>query len=160
MEELNGIELARAVQKEELTTKIIIFSAYSQPAVVREAIAAGASGYILKNSPAEVFLYAIKNVCGGKSFIDPSLTLVLMEDHKTGLSKRQLEILELISAGMTNKEIGQELFISIDTVKTHVNTILAKLDAHSRAHAVAIALRSSILEKNASFEELLPGKSK
>ncbi len=105
-------------------------------------------GYILKEAPHETLVRAIEKVAGGESFIDPALMPAFLtgKDREEMLTAREREILQLLADGMSNADVAQRLFISQETVKSHVRHILAKLEADTRTHAVAIALRDAIID--------------
>ena len=108
---------------------------------------AGARGYVLKEAGHDTIVRAIDRVSRGEDFIDPALAPSLLELSRESLiTGREREILQLLADGMSNADVAQKLFISQETVKSHVRHILAKLEADNRTQAVAIALRESIIE--------------
>jgi two-component system NarL family response regulator len=108
---------------------------------------AGARGYVLKEAGHDTIVRAIDRVARGEDFIDPALAPSLLELSRESLiTGREREILQLLADGMSNADVAQKLFISQETVKSHVRHILAKLEADNRTQAVAIALRESIIE--------------
>ena len=108
----------------------------------------GAKGYVLKEAPHETLLRAIEKVAGGEGYVDPALMPAFLtgRDKDDMLTTREREILQLLADGMSNADVATKLFISQETVKSHVRHILAKLEADTRTHAVAIALRESIID--------------
>ena len=136
-------------------TGVIVFTMYNNASYVHEAMHAGASGYVLKNASKEDLVRAVRAVHGGAGFLQAEVTKPLLRrlavDAKlaganTALSRRELEVLELLAEGKTNKAIGQVLTISEETVKTHLKRLYEKLGAADRAQAVAIALRQQLIE--------------
>ena len=108
----------------------------------------GAKGYILKEAPHQTLLRAIEKVAGGEGYVDPALMPAFLtgKDKDDMLTGREREILQLLADGMSNADVAAKLFISQETVKSHVRHILAKLEADTRTHAVAIALREAIID--------------
>ena len=108
----------------------------------------GAKGYILKEAPHATLLRAIEKVAGGEGYVDPALMPAFLtgKDKDDMLTGREREILQLLADGMSNADVATKLFISQETVKSHVRHILAKLEADTRTHAVAIALREAIID--------------
>ena len=108
----------------------------------------GAKGYVLKEAPHETLLRAIEKVAGGETFIDPALIPALATSRDGGdiLTAREREILQLLADGYSNADVATKLFISQETVKSHVRHILAKLEAETRTQAVAIALREAMID--------------
>jgi DNA-binding NarL/FixJ family response regulator len=126
-------------------------------AYVHEAMRAGARGYVLKSAPKEVLLAAIRALRTGTGYLQPEITgtvlrrlvgdaRVAADKDKDLLTVRELQILEAVADGKSNKEIAAALAIAEDTVKTHLRRLFEKLGAADRAHAVAIALRQSLIE--------------
>src|ERR671929_219965 len=108
----------------------------------------GAKGYILKEAPHATLLRAIEKVASGEGYVDPALMPAFLtgRDKDDMLTGREREILQLLADGMSNADVATKLFISQETVKSHVRHILAKLEADTRTHAVAIALREAIID--------------
>jgi DNA-binding NarL/FixJ family response regulator len=108
----------------------------------------GAKGYVLKEAPHETLLRAIEKVASGEGYVDPALMPAFLtgRDKDDMLTGREREILQLLADGMSNADVATQLFISQETVKSHVRHILAKLEADTRTHAVAIALREAIID--------------
>ncbi len=108
----------------------------------------GAKGYILKEAPHQTLLRAIEKVAAGEGYVDPALMPAFLtgKDKDEMLTGREREILQLLADGMSNQDVAAKLFISQETVKSHVRHILAKLEADTRTQAVAIALREAIID--------------
>jgi DNA-binding NarL/FixJ family response regulator len=128
----------------------VVFSAYGDKRLLSDAIAAGARGYVMKGSPPEDLLRAIRTVAEGKPFVDPSLSpALLMTSGSNGeqpLSEREREILQLLAEGYHTEEIARRIGLSVETVKSDTKRVIAKLQADTRTHAVAIALRQSLID--------------
>ena len=147
MPNLNGTEAISRIRNEFPDAKIIVLSTYGGDVQVLRAIKAGARGYIVKGHVHRELLDAIRSVHAGHKRIPPEIAAELADhaadDH---LSLRELDVLRLIGAGNANKQIADELSIGETTVKNHISSILSKLGANDRAHAVTIALRRGIIE--------------
>lgn len=149
MPRLGGIELARRVQTAAPETAVILYTAYGDRALLTEALDAGARGFVLKEAPLVELLRAVDLVAGGGTYVDPVLGGYLAQSHAAEklpvLTQREREVLRLLSDGLSNEEIGKELFISPETVRTHIRKAMEKLDADTRTQAVATALRQSLI---------------
>ncbi len=145
---MDGIEATEEILKSTPDTAVIVFTAYSERALLSRSLESGAKGYILKEAPHETLLRAIEKVAGGDTFVDPALmpNLVQGRDGGDSLTQREREILQLLADGMSNADVAQRLFISQETVKSHVRHILVKLEADTRTQAVAIALREAMID--------------
>ena len=145
---MDGIEATEEILKTSPDTAVIVFTAYSERALLSRSLESGAKGYILKEAPHETLLRAIEKVAGGETFVDPALmpNLIQGRDGGDSLTQREREILQLLADGMSNADVAQQLFISQETVKSHVRHILVKLEADTRTQAVAIALREAMID--------------
>jgi DNA-binding NarL/FixJ family response regulator len=145
---MDGLDATKALLEREPNTSVLIFTAYSERSLLARGLDSGAKGYILKAAPHDTLVRAIEKVAGGDSFIDPALMPAFLsgKDREDMLTPREREILQLLADGMSNADVAQRLFISQETVKSHVRHILAKLEADTRTHAVAIALRDAIID--------------
>jgi DNA-binding NarL/FixJ family response regulator len=145
---LDGLDATKELMEKEPNIAVLIFTAYSERSLLARGLESGAKGYILKEAPHETLVRAIEKVAGGDSFIDPALMPAFLsgKDREEMLTAREREILQLLADGMSNADAAQRLFISQETVKSHVRHILAKLEADTRTHAVAIALRDAIID--------------
>ena len=145
---LDGLDATKELLEKEPNAAVLIFTAYSERSLLARGLESGAKGYILKEAPHETLVRAIEKVAGGDSFIDPALMPAFLsgKDREDMLTAREREILQLLADGMSNADAAQRLFISQETVKSHVRHILAKLEADTRTHAVAIALRDAIID--------------
>ncbi len=146
---LGGIEIARRAARRAPGTAIILYTGYGDQALLTEALDAGARGFVLKEAPLEDLLRAVRLVAGGGTYVDPVLAGVLAgasaTDTLPALTRREREVLRLLADGLSNEEIGKELFISPETVRTHVRKAMVKFDADTRTQAVARALRERLI---------------
>ena len=145
---MDGLEATREILKVAPDTAVLIFTAFSERSLLARGLDSGARGYILKEAPHDTLLRAIERLAVGESYIDPALMPAFLsgKDQTDMLTAREREILQLLADGMSNADVASKLFISQETVKSHVRHILAKLEADTRTHAVAIALRESIID--------------
>jgi DNA-binding NarL/FixJ family response regulator len=160
MPKRTGIEATVAIKDVLPTTKILMLTISDEEADLYEAIKAGASGYLLKEISIEEVSGAVRMVHQGNSLISPIMASKLLTEFAAmvkrrddrmqvpgpRLTQRELEVLKLVAKGMNNRDIGQELFISENTVKNHVRNILEKLHLHSRMEAVVYAVREKLLD--------------
>ncbi len=147
---MDGVAAIRELVERGSQSRILVLTTYDQDSYVLPAIQAGANGYLLKDAPREELLKAVQAVAGGQTVLSPSVAGRLV-DHarapsRAVLSQRELEILRLVAAGTTNREIAQALFISEATVKTHLLHIFEKLDVPDRAAAVSAAYQRGLLQ--------------
>jgi len=145
---MDGLDATRMIMEREPQTAVIIFTAYSERALLARGLESGARGYLLKEAAHDTLLRAIEKVATGESFVDPALmpSVLAAKDREELLTAREREILKLLADGMSNSDVAAKLFISQETVKSHVRHILTKLEADTRTHAVAIALRESMID--------------
>lgn len=145
--QINGIEASRRILKKLPETAILMLSMHSEDTLVRQAMDAGARGYILKNAMDLDLVSAIKKVADGKIVLDPQITRggTLKGERDTGLTPRELEILQHIVAGKSNKEIAAELNLSANTVAVHRANIMDALGMHKTAELVVYAIRNGLV---------------
>lgn len=149
----NGTEITKEVQQSALNTEVIILSSYNRDQEVIEAIDAGALSYLMKDSSPEKLVEAIKSAKKGEPVLHPRVAKKVMKraaGQKTvtePLTDREMEVLSLLVKGLSNKEIADNLYISIRTVKTHVSNILRKLDVKDRTQAVIKAIDNDIVRR-------------
>ena len=146
---IDGISAVKRIAESCPEVHTIVFSAYGDKRLLSDAIAAGARGYVMKGSPPEDLLRAIRTVVAGKPFVDPSLspTLVMSQAGPDApLSEREREILRLLAEGLHTEEVARQIGLSTETVKSDTKRAILKLEADTRVHAVAIALRQAIIE--------------
>ncbi len=144
---MDGLEATKQLKKRLPDAAVLIFTAYGERSLLVRGLESGARGYLLKEAPNETLVRAIEKVANGEGYVDPALMhSFLNRDSQALLTPREREILQLLAHGMSNGDVAGKLFISQETVKSHVRHILAKLEADTRTHAVAIALRESIID--------------
>jgi DNA-binding NarL/FixJ family response regulator len=152
---MGGLAAIGEILKSAPRTGIIIFTMYDNPAYVWETTNAGASGYVLKSASKEDLLRAVRAVHAGAGYLQAEVTKPLLRrlaqdarsaGQKATLTSRELQVLECLAEGQSNKVIAYTLSITEDTVKAHLKSLYDKLDASDRAHAVAIALRQQLIE--------------
>ena len=151
---ISGIEATKQIRKANPGTKVILITIDESRGAISEAIQAGVSGYLLKDASADALVDAAKQAVEGRAVIHPQLTKTFIEEVQhadeapttTPLSKREKQILQLVANGSTTKEVARDLGISPHTVKTHLERIFEKLGANDRAQAVAIAIRTGLVQ--------------
>jgi DNA-binding NarL/FixJ family response regulator len=157
MPELDGLQATRRILAADADARVLVLTTFDLDEYVYEALAAGASGFVLKDDPPEQLLAAIRTVACGEALLSPAVTKRVIgrftqlsrPEAPEGLDKltaREREVLELIARGHSNAEIAQELFIGETTVKTHVTHVLQKLDLRDRVQAVVLAYQSGLVE--------------
>jgi len=147
MPDMNGLEAIIAIRAEFPGARIIVLTTYAGDAQAASALRAGAAGYLLKNMVRKELIETIRTVHAGKRRVPAEIATGIAEHvADDALSDREIEVLRHVAAGKSNKLIAAELDISEGTVKTHMKSILPKLDASDRTHAVMIALKRGILD--------------
>jgi DNA-binding NarL/FixJ family response regulator len=149
MPKLGGIELTRRAQRSTPGTAILLYTGYGDRALLTEALDAGVRGFVLKEAPMDDLVRAVKSVASGGTYVDPVLAGTLaassVGNKLPELTHRERDVLRLLADGLSNEEIGKKLFISAETVRTHVRKAMDKLDADTRTQAVARALRDHLI---------------
>jgi len=145
--EMTGLEATRAILRSHPDTAILMLSMHSEDTLVRQALEAGARGYVLKSAIDLDLANAIKSVAAGKSVLDPRVqpTESLKGERGSGLTERELEVLQHIVAGKSNKEIASELDLSVNTVSVHRANIMDRLGIHKTAELVVYAIRNGLV---------------
>ena len=147
MPEVNGIDAIAKIRKEFPDARIIVLTTYSGDAQATRAIKAGASGYLLKSMVRKELIDTIRTVHSGKKRIPAEIAVEMAEHHTDdALTEREIEVLRAVAGGNANKMVGQLLHVSEETVKGHMKSILSKLGANDRTHAVTIAVKRGIIE--------------
>ncbi len=155
MPEMDGLEVARRIQEEHPEVGVMMLSAYDYRQFVVEAVRAGARGYVLKSMDADQLIQAVHLVASGNMVFDPQVVVALAEEltrsrerEERGdvLTAREIEVLQLLAFGNSNKDIAEQLDISAETVKTHLEHIFRKLGTSDRTAAVAEALRRRVID--------------
>jgi DNA-binding NarL/FixJ family response regulator len=153
---LDGIEATRQITRSDAHSRVLILTTFDLDEHVYDAVRAGASGFLLKDAPREQLVAGIQQVARGDTLLAPTITRRLLErfaarsarpdgEARSPLSARELEVLRLVAKGMSNVEVGRELYITEATVKTHVARLLAKLGARDRLQAVVWGYENRIL---------------
>jgi DNA-binding NarL/FixJ family response regulator len=148
MPRLAGSEVASQISRTTPETAVILYTAYGDRALLSEALDAGVRGFVLKEAPLQDLTRAVDMVSGGAVYVDPVLAGVLASaesERLPQLTKREREVLRLLADGLSNEEIGKRLFLSPETVRTHVQKAMRRLEADTRTQAVALALRQSLI---------------
>jgi DNA-binding NarL/FixJ family response regulator len=149
MPRLAGIELARRAQRSAPGTAILLYSGYGDRAMLTEALDAGVRGFVLKEAPIDDLLRAIRTVAADGVYVDPVLAgavaAAAMDSGVPELTRRERDVLRLLADGLTNEEVGRQLYISAETVRAHVRKAMTKLGADTRTQAVAVALRHGLI---------------
>lgn len=149
LEDGSGVELARRLAESKPDLGVLIYTGLDDEGLLREAIKSGARGFALKAGPARDLVAAARAVASGGTYVDPHLTFVLGESA-TGkvatLSPREREVMAALAEGLKGPQVAERLGIAPDTVRTHVENAMQKLDARTRAHAIAIALQHGLIE--------------
>jgi DNA-binding NarL/FixJ family response regulator len=144
---MNGTEAILAIRKEFPDARIIVLTTYSGDVQAVRAVNAGASGYMLKNMVRKELVETIRTVHAGKKRITPEIAVEMAEHHSDdALTEREIEVLREVAAGNANKLVAVHLRISEETVKAHMKSILSKLGANDRTHAVTIGLKRGIID--------------
>jgi DNA-binding NarL/FixJ family response regulator len=152
---MNGVEATRQIRSKHPEIRVLVLTTYDDDQWVFDAIKAGASGYLLKDTPREELVKAVKGTGSGKTYVDPTIAGKVLEQvssHQTlastqitsKLTERELEILRLIAKGLSNVDIAERLFLSEGTVRNHVSAVLAKLEVADRTQAAVIAIQHGL----------------
>jgi DNA-binding NarL/FixJ family response regulator len=155
---LDGIEACRAIREHHGNTRVMMLTTFDLHDYVHAALRAGASGFMLKDAPAEQLVDAIRIIANGDALLAPSVTQALIDEVARQpardqssypgveqLTERELGVLQLMARGQSNSEIATELYLGEATIKTHVGRILAKLGARDRVQAVVVAYESGVV---------------
>jgi DNA-binding NarL/FixJ family response regulator len=158
MPELDGIAATRIVVSEHLAGHVLVLTTFDEDRIVYDALAAGASGFLLKTAPPAQLVEAVRTIAAGEALLAPTVTRRLIEEYVrrpppgdavperlAELTEREREVLALIARGLSNGEIASTLFVSGATVKTHVNRIFGKLDLRDRVQAVVLAYETGLV---------------
>ena len=147
MPDMSGIDAIAAIRAETPKARIVVLTTYAGDVQAAAALKAGAAGYLLKNLLRKELLETIRAVHSGKRRVPPEVAAEIAEHvANDALTEREIEVLRRVAAGRSNKVIAAELDVSEGTVKTHMRSILPKLEASDRTHAVMIALKRGILD--------------
>ncbi|MCL5036487.1 MAG: response regulator transcription factor [Chloroflexi bacterium] len=164
MPRMNGIEVTRSIRGSSSDTRVVILTAFDEDDYIFQLVEAGASGYLLKDTSLEEVIRAIRIAYSGESLIQPRVADKILREFARliqkkkappekekkileRLTERELEVLKLVARGMNNKEISSRLHISDPTVKSHVSSIMHKLDLRDRVEAVVFGIKAGVLEE-------------
>ncbi len=158
MPELDGLQATREILAANPDARILILTTFDLDEYIYEALRAGASGFVLKDDPPEQLIAAIRTVAAGDALLSPSITHSVISQFAQirrpappteleELTSREMEVFRLIARGLSNAEIGEQLFISDTTVKTHVTHVLQKLNLRDRVQAVVLAYQAGIVDE-------------
>jgi len=148
---IDGIEATRRIRSITPHTQVVVLTAHADDARVVAALRAGAIGYVRKDAEPEILLAAVRAAARGQSVLDPAMAgsvlqdLVSSAEVESDLTERETEVLRLLAHGRTNREIAEELVVGLETVKTHVGNILAKLHLAHRTQAAILALKQGLI---------------
>lgn len=159
MPDMDGLEATRKIKEERPRTAVVMVTMHDNAAYLREAVQAGAAGYLLKNLSRDELIDAIRQVASGGAFIESQMLRGMLSELKPvspsaganlknvkNLTKREREILALVAEGMSNREIAEKLVLSPETVKSHVAAVLEKLNVSDRTQAAIYAVRNGLVE--------------
>jgi DNA-binding NarL/FixJ family response regulator len=164
---MNGIEATRRIRARYPAVRVLVLTTYDDDEWVFDAIRAGAAGYLLKDTPREEVIKAVRGTVEGRSFVDPEVAGKLMShvaSQQTAprslitdkLTDREVDVLRVLARGFTNADIAAELHLSEGTVRNHVSAILAKLDVSDRTQAAVIAIRHGLASDQGSGQSYFP----
>ena len=149
MPQLNGVEACRRIVRDLPSVKVLVLSMYTGEEYVREALAAGASGYLVKDSAADELVEAIRVVARGERFLSPAVAPIAAKSAATTLldrlTTREREVLQLIAEGNSNKAIAARLSLSVKTIEAHRTNLMAKLDIHDTASLTRFAIARGLV---------------
>ena len=157
MPDMDGLEATRKMKEERPRTAVVMLTMHDNPAYLRDAVRAGAAGYLLKDVSKDELIDAIRQVATGGAFIESQMLKGMLSEMKPSggvgpspaaknLTKREREILSLVAEGLSNREIAEKLVLSPETVKSHVAAILEKLNVSDRTQAAIYAVRNGLVE--------------
>ena len=160
MPEMNGIEATAQIRARYPEVKVLVLTTYDADEWVLDAVRAGASGYLLKDTPRADLIKAIEGTAGGRSFIDPAVAGTLLSQAAKAarrpdpvllgrLSAREMDVLRVLALGLSNSEIAARLFLSEGTVRNYVSTLMDKLEVKDRTQAAIFALRHGLADSDA-----------
>src|SRR6185295_2136855 len=158
MPDMDGLEATRKIKEERARTAVIMLTMHDNPSYLRDAVRAGAAGYLLKDVSKDELVDAIRQVATGGAFIESQMLKGMLSEMKPGaatpsaarnLTKREREILSLVAEGLSNREIADKLVLSPETVKSHVAAILEKLNVSDRTQAAIYAVRNGLVDATA-----------
>ena len=145
--DMDGIELAQAIARSATPARTLLYSGNADPRLAGQALAAGVNGLITKSSPLTEVVRAVRAIAAGGTYVDPLLGGPLaFNDGRPSLSERDELLLEFLSNGLTDERIGEQLHLSSETVRANIRKVVRSLGARNRAHAVALALKTGVIQ--------------
>jgi DNA-binding NarL/FixJ family response regulator len=158
MPDVDGLQATREILAANPAARVLILTTFGLDEYIYEALSAGASGFVLKDDPPEQLIAAIRTVAAGDALLSPSITNRVISQFARlsrpappkeleELTSREMEVLRLIARGLSNAEIGEQLFITDTTVKTHVTHVLQKLNLRDRVQAVVLAYQTGVVDE-------------
>jgi DNA-binding NarL/FixJ family response regulator len=152
---MNGVEATRKIKSQNPEVKILVLTTFDNDEWVFDALHAGASGYLLKDTPREDLIKAVRGTVAGKTYVDPNIAGKVVEQvfsHQTQptslvtskLTEREVEVLRLLAKGLSNSDISEQLYLTEGTVRNHISSILAKLGVSDRTQAAVIAIQHGL----------------
>jgi len=142
---LSGLDVADRIQNGHLTTKAIILTPFAQKAYFERAVKAQVAGYLLKDSPSDDLIAAIRKVMLGQTLYAPELVVNMLSADQNPLTDRELAVLKVADQGLPTKAIASELYLSAGTVRNYLSAIFSKLGVHNRLEAISVAKRNKWL---------------
>jgi DNA-binding NarL/FixJ family response regulator len=142
----SGLEIAREAARTAPDTAVLIYTGYGGPGLYREILDSGARGFVMKDAPFEDLRRALDIIAAGGVYVDPAASSQLLGTRETGVTHRERDVLRRLAQGLSNDQIGEQLYISGQTVRTHVRKASRKLGAQNRTQAVALAIRAGLIE--------------
>lgn len=143
----DGVETIKALVARDPNVKTLVLTTYDHEEDIFNALDAGARGYLLKDTTREEVISAVLHVAQGQRYLPQSIAARLADRMvRPGLTPREIDVLRLVSRGRSNKEMAAAMFVSEETVKTHMKSLFQKLDVHDRAQAVAVAMQRGLLK--------------
>jgi DNA-binding NarL/FixJ family response regulator len=154
---VNGVEATRQIRRQHPTTKILVLTTYDDDSWIFDAIRAGANGYLLKDTPREQLIAAIRGTIAGKAYVDPDIASKLLlrvasnqsqpaTQITNKLTEREIDVLRLIAQGLSNSDIAKRIYLSEGTVRNHVSAILTKLNLADRTQAAVLAIQHGLAD--------------
>jgi DNA-binding NarL/FixJ family response regulator len=147
--EESGIDLTAQLLDADPERRVMLYTGSSEIELLISGLDSGAQGYALKDGTQEELTSALRTVAEGGTYVDPRLRPALLSQRSTqkqkGLSKRERQIMDLLAQGLTGEQVAERLFLSPETIKTHIRNAMNKLEANTRVHAIAIALREGFI---------------
>jgi two-component system, NarL family, response regulator DesR len=143
---VSGVEIAREAARTSPETAVLIYTGYGGAGLYREILDSGARGFVVKDAPLEDLRRALNIIAAGGIYVDPAASSQLLGVRETNVTQRERDVLRRLAQGLSNDQIGEQLYISGQTVRTHVRKASSKLGAQNRTQAVALAMRAGLID--------------